>query len=166
MAANLRTFSRSFCFNTLDNRSSTTKASLPLCNSFVLMLKKALCPATKLFDRKHPDAASCNLIQSSCVLLHILFPSRNYNCKCLLSHLFQIELTVLTDNLSNSVLIFRRHKLHFHFLLILRFIRFQRSGGSGRTWWRGPGSILRFVRRRSGWWAVCWARGLFLLRTD
>lgn len=39
-AANFRTFDPYFCFNTLDNRSSTTEATLPLCNSFVLVLSK------------------------------------------------------------------------------------------------------------------------------
>ena len=66
----------------------------------------------KVCYRKDSHAASCNLTRS-CVL-HILFPSRNYKRTngnaCCLSYLFQTELTVLTHNQSNSVLIFRRHR--------------------------------------------------------
>ena len=45
-------------------------------------------------------------------------------------------------------------------------ILLQRLGGSCRTWRRGPDPILWSVRRRSRWWTIFRARGLFLLRTD
>lgn len=59
-AANFRTFDPYFCFNTLDNRSSTTEATLPLCNSFVLVLSKNAVPSNKLFRRREPHAGYCN----------------------------------------------------------------------------------------------------------
>lgn len=162
-AANFRTFDPYFCFNTLDNRSSTTEATLPLCNSFVLVLSKNAVPSNKFFRRREPHAVVLGLVR----VVHLVPVKKLWMQMLVVSFTCSRSSQLfLTDYLSNSFLIFPRQKPYFDLYLIFRFIRFQRFGSSGRSWWRGPGSILRFVRGRSGWWAVRWTRGLFLLRTD